>query len=124
MIGTRVSIARLTADPSVPDELSTCSSAGDSRSIRRMAPSAAVIGSLREADLISATASLIRAAAVGEDLQEKVFGRMRLGNCHLWAAGFLAVTIEGWVYGSIEPCGVPGTASVSSRRSLGIPVLG
>lgn len=96
MIGTRASSARLTADPSAPDELSTCSSAGDSRSMRRMAPSAAAAGSLRETDLTSATASLMRAAAVGEDRQEKAFGRMRLGNCHRWEAGFLAVTIERW----------------------------
>ena len=45
--------------------------------------SAAVAGSLRETVLISATACLIRAAAVDEDFQMKELGRIRVGNSHL-----------------------------------------
>jgi len=76
-------MARLTAVPIAPDELSTCSRAGESRSIRRTAPSAAAAGSLRETVLISEMASLIRVAAVDEDFQVKELGRIRVGNSHL-----------------------------------------
>ena len=69
--------------PIAPDELSTCSRAGESRSISRTAPSAAAAGSLRETVLISAMASLIRVAAVEEDFQVKELGRIRVGNSHL-----------------------------------------
>ena len=43
-----------------PDELSTCSSAGDSRSSKLTAPSAASTGSFRAAFLISESACPIR----------------------------------------------------------------
>jgi hypothetical protein len=41
MIGTSSAIVRLTALPIAPDELSTCSNAGEIRSSSAMAPSAA-----------------------------------------------------------------------------------
>jgi hypothetical protein len=59
MMGTKVSMARFTPVPMAPEELSTCSSAGDSFSSRATAPSAATTGSLRAIALISARASLI-----------------------------------------------------------------
>src|SRR5262245_15933800 len=59
-IGTSVSIARLTAVPMAPDELSTCSRAPDTFSRKITAPSAPRALSSRAAFLISATASLIR----------------------------------------------------------------
>src|SRR5215470_3085644 len=59
-IGTSVSIARLTAAPMAPEELSTCSRAPDTFSRKSTAPSAPRILSFRVAFLISATASLMR----------------------------------------------------------------
>ena len=60
MIGTRASMARFTALPIAPDELSTCSSAGDSFSRKVTAPSAARTLSERATFLISVIASLMR----------------------------------------------------------------
>ncbi len=60
MIGTSSAIAWLTARPIVPDELSTCSSAGEIRSSSATAPSAASASSLRATFLISLTACLTR----------------------------------------------------------------
>jgi len=68
MMGTKASIALLTAFPMAPDELSTCSSAGDTLSRKRTAPSAASVGSRRATFLISETASFTRFTA-GWDLQ-------------------------------------------------------
>ena len=58
MMGTSSSIALWTAVPIDPEELSTDSSAGEMRSSRLTAPSAASTGSLRATLLISLTASL------------------------------------------------------------------
>src|ERR1022692_1567086 len=88
MRGTSASIAPLTALPRAPDELSTCSSAGESLSIKRTPPSAARIASWRATLLISTTASLIRCTATREDFQLKALGRIRVGNSHLWAPLF------------------------------------
>jgi hypothetical protein len=60
MMGTRAEIALLTAVPIAPEELSTLSSAGESRSMRATAPSAASTASERATFLISATASFTR----------------------------------------------------------------
>lgn len=60
MTGTSSAMAALTAALRAPDELSTCSSAGDTFSRKRTAPSAADIGLPRATRLISATASRIR----------------------------------------------------------------
>ena len=59
-------MALLTAEPSAPDELSTCASAGESFSSSVTAPSAASSGSLRATCLISDKASLIRWIGVSE----------------------------------------------------------
>ena len=61
-------IAWLTADPIAPEELSTRSMAGERRSRRHTAPSAASTGSRRATFLISLTACFTRWMA-GCDLQ-------------------------------------------------------
>ncbi|MBI4509687.1 MAG: hypothetical protein HY698_08610 [Deltaproteobacteria bacterium] len=70
MIGTSSAMALFTAVPMEPDELSTCSSAGDTRSRKTIAPSAASTASFFATFLISATACLILVIA-GCDLQPK-----------------------------------------------------
>jgi hypothetical protein len=83
MIGTKVSIALFTAVPMAPDELSTCSRAGESYSRNFIAPSAASTGSLRATCLISSAASLIRLIGVSER-HPKACRRKRDVNSHLY----------------------------------------
>jgi hypothetical protein len=83
MIGAMASIARLTAEPMAPDELSTWTNAGESFTRNVTAPSAARTGSLRATFLISAIASLIRWIGAS-DRQPKAWRRKRPANCHLW----------------------------------------
>src|SRR5438105_2331401 len=85
MIGTRSSIARLTADPMAPEELSTRSRAGDRRSSRQTAPSAASAGSRRATFLISLTACFSRWMA-GCDLQPNADRRKRALNSQVWVS--------------------------------------
>jgi len=82
MIGTSSAIALFTAVPMYPDELSTGSSAGDTRSRNAMAPSAASTGSVFATFLISATACLMRVIA-GCDFHPKACRRNRALNSHL-----------------------------------------
>ena len=70
MIFTSASTALLTAVPMAPDELSTCSSAGETFSRKSTAPSTASTLFVRPIFLISETASLMRLMA-GCDLQPK-----------------------------------------------------
>ena len=60
---TSSSIARRTAVPIDPDELSTSSRAGEMRSMNATAPSPASTGSRRRTCLISDTASFTRCTA-------------------------------------------------------------
>jgi hypothetical protein len=60
MMGIISVMARLTAVPMAPDELSTFSSAGERRSRSSTAPSAPSTGSRRAAFLISLMACLMR----------------------------------------------------------------
>src|SRR3990172_7504550 len=85
-IGTSVSIARLTAEPMAPDELSTCSRAPDTFSSKITAPSAPRILSLRAAALISATASLMRLIGTSER-HPNAFARNRDRKVQLCALG-------------------------------------
>ena len=68
MISTSSATALFTEVPMGPDELSTCSSAGDTRLRSAMAPSTASIGSFFATFLISVTACLMRVIA-GCDFQ-------------------------------------------------------
>ena len=77
MTGTSSAMVRLTALPIAPDELSTCSSAGEMRSSSAIAPSAATIGSSRATCLISASASWSRVIA-GCDFHPKACLRKRV----------------------------------------------
>jgi CubicO group peptidase (beta-lactamase class C family) len=63
MIGTRSAMAVLTVAPMVPEELSTFSIAGETRSRNPIAPSAASIGFFFATFLISETACLMRVIA-------------------------------------------------------------
>jgi hypothetical protein len=90
MIGTSSAIALLTAVPIAPEELSTCSSAGERRSSRVTAPSAASTGSPRATILISLTACFTRWIA-GDDLQPKAWRRNRAVNAHLWPPTFIVL---------------------------------
>src|SRR5262245_42557881 len=89
-IGTSVSIARLTAVPMAPEELSTCSRAPDTFSRKITAPSAPRILSLRVAFLISATAFLMRLIGRSER-HPNALARKRDRKVQLWA---LAVGID------------------------------
>lgn len=71
-IGTRVSMARFTAEPMPPEELSTCSMVGASFSRNSTAPSAASTGSFLATVLISARASLMRWIGVSDFQSEAV----------------------------------------------------
>ena len=82
MTGTSASIARFTAVPIAPDELSTCSSAGESFSSKDTAPSAATTGSLRATCRISVMASFRRWTG-SADFQPKAPRRNRAGKVHL-----------------------------------------
>ncbi len=82
MMGTSARRALLTAVPIAPEELSTCSSAGERRSRKLTAPSAASTGSRRATCLISLTASFTRWTA-GCDLQPKAWRLKRALNSHL-----------------------------------------
>ena len=73
-------MARLTAAPIAPDELSTPSMAGTNFSRNSTAPSAARQASARAANLISATASLMRSIGVS-DFQPKALRLKRGANC-------------------------------------------
>src|SRR5882762_5733582 len=87
MIGTRAARALFTALPIAPDEPSTCSRAGEIRSMNATAPSAASTGSVRATFLISDTACFTRWIA-GCDFHPNAFRRKRAFNSHLWGAGF------------------------------------
>lgn len=78
-MGAKASIALFTALPIDPDELSTCSIAGERRTRNFTAPSAPRTGCLRATALISETASRIRLMA-GWDFQPKVWRRKRAAN--------------------------------------------
>jgi len=80
--GTSSAIARFTAIPIAPDELSTCSRAGESRSRSRTTPSAATSSSWRATFRISETASFTRRIA-GSERQPKAPRRNRDWNWHL-----------------------------------------
>lgn len=82
IIGTSSAMAWLTAVPIAPEELSTFSSAGESRSMKATAPSAASTDSVRATCLISETASRIRTIA-RYDFQPNAWRRNRALNCHL-----------------------------------------
>ena len=77
-------MARLTALPMPPEELSTCSMAGASFSRNSTAPSAASTGSFLATVLISTSASLMRWIGVS-DFQPNALRRKRGANCHLYA---------------------------------------
>ena len=79
MIVASSSTAWLTAVPMAPEEPSTCSRAGETRSRNSTAPSAPRTGSRRATFLISLTACLTRAIA-GCDFQPKAPRRMRRVN--------------------------------------------
>lgn len=85
MSGTSSAMAWLTAVPIEPDELSTCSSAGDTSSRNEIAPSAASTGSFFATLLISVTACLTRVIA-GCDFQPNAWRRKRVLNSHLCAS--------------------------------------
>lgn len=85
--GTRAMSAALTAEPMAPEEPSIFSSAGERRSMKRTAPSAASTGSFFATFLISATAFLMRVIA-GWDFQPKAPRRKRALNSQGWAAAF------------------------------------
>src|ERR1035437_2233325 len=91
MIGTRTSIARLTAVPIAPDELSMFSSDGESWVRNNTVPSAASIGSLRLTALISVRASLMRVMA-GSDRQPNAPRRKREANVHTCLLEALLIT--------------------------------
>src|SRR5690606_19889711 len=93
MISTRAAMALLTAVPMDPEELSTCSRAGETFSRKRMAPSAASSLSLRATFLISETASLMRLMA-GCDFQPKACRRKRARNSHLCGLAFAIVVLR------------------------------
>ena len=86
MTSTSSRMAWLTAVPMAPEELSTCSSAGETFSSKRTAPSAARRGSLRAVFLISETASFTRWMA-GWDLQPNELRRKRGAKAHLCFIG-------------------------------------
>ena len=97
MISTSAAMALFTAVPIAPEELSTCSIAGDTFSRKSTAPSAPRSGSLRATFLISETASLIRVIA-GRDFHPNARRRKRARNVHL-CAGALAIQ------SSVSSCG-------------------
>jgi hypothetical protein len=70
----------LTALPIAPDQLSTCSNAGETFSKNSTAPSAASTELLRRTLLTSAIASCTRAIA-GCERQPKALRRKRAANC-------------------------------------------
>jgi hypothetical protein len=88
MIGTSSATALLAAVPIAPEELSTFSSAGERRSSRVTAPSAASIGSFRATFLISFTACLTRWMA-GWDFQPYAWRRKRALNSHTYPSVFV-----------------------------------
>jgi hypothetical protein len=81
-MGTRSSIARLTAEPIAPEEESIRSNAGDSLSSSVTAPSPPRIESVRATFRISDTASFIRVIA-GWDLHPKALRRNLATKAHL-----------------------------------------
>ena len=92
-IGASVAMALPTAVPMAPEELSTCSSAGESFSSKVTTPSAARSWSRRATLLISETASVMRLIA-GSDLQPKACRRNRALNSHLWALAFVIAKLR------------------------------
>jgi hypothetical protein len=88
MIFAQASIARLTAVPMAPDELSTCSRAGETFSRKRTAPVAASAGSFFATFWISAVASRTRCTA-GCERQPNACLRKRGANAHLCAGGLV-----------------------------------
>ena len=99
MIGTNSEIAWFTTVPIAPDELSTRSRAGERRSRKVTAPSAASTGSRRATFFISLTASFTRWMA-GCDLQPNAERRKRALNSHAWPSAL--ATVPG--YGVLSPC--------------------
>lgn len=93
MIGTSSAIALLTAVPIEPEELSTFSSAADTRSRSTTAPSAATTGSFLATFLISVTACLMRVMA-GCDFQPKARLRKRALNSHAWPSAFAIAVLR------------------------------
>ncbi|MNL56369.1 hypothetical protein D3C87_1798600 [compost metagenome] len=89
MKGIKASSARFTAVPIAPEEESTSSSAGESFSMKRMAPSAPSMGSLRATVEISETASFTRWQASFDERQPKARARNRAANSHLGFEGLL-----------------------------------
>jgi hypothetical protein len=79
MMAASSSTAWLTTFPMAPEEPSTCSSAGDTRSRNSTAPSAPSTGSRRATFVISLTACLTRWIA-GGDFQPKAPRRKRRMN--------------------------------------------
>jgi len=69
-------------DPIAPEELSTCSMAGEIFSKKRTAPEAANSGSFFATRLISDRASLMRCSGLS-DCQPKACYLKRAANCHL-----------------------------------------
>src|SRR5439155_2004433 len=102
MMGTSSAMARFTAVPMAPDELSTRSSAGETFSRNTTAPSAARMGSLRATFLISETASFTRWMA-GSDFQPKACRRNRALNCHSCCAPLVAMAVS--TVSTSCPCG-------------------
>src|SRR5690606_38883426 len=93
MLSRSAAMALLTAVPMDPEELSTCSRAGDTFSRNSTAPSAPSSLSLRATFLISETASLTRLMA-GCDFQPKALRRKRARNSHLCGLAFAIVLLR------------------------------
>ena len=96
MTATSSSMARFTAVPMAPEELSTCSSAGDTRSRNSTAPSAPRTGSRRATVLISLTACRTRSIA-GCDFQLKPPRRNRRVNSQCAALALAIFACAGGV---------------------------
>jgi len=108
--GTSCSIAWWTAVPIAPEELSTCSSAGETRSRKVTAPSAPSNGSRRATPLISVTACFTRWTA-GWDLQPKACRLKRALNSQRYGSGPL--TCQSPSPGRLHP--QPQLVSVAAR---------
>ena len=93
MMSTKASMARFTAVPIAPEELSMFWSAGDSFCRKMTAPSAARTGSFRATALISVTASLIRVMA-GSERQPKDPLRKRGPNAQVCLLVALLIVVN------------------------------
>lgn len=92
IIGTSTSMARVTAEPMAPDELSIFGRAGDAFCRNNTAPSAARSTSFLLMALISTIASLMRAMA-GSDRQPKAPRRKRGANAQACLPAVLLVAL-------------------------------